>query len=286
MIRAMKATLTSLVLISCSAGFSQTSELFDKAPPEIDEALRARVDRFYQAHVKGKYSEAFPMVAEDFRDEFIGANKEQYKSCETIRVNYSENFTKAAVVESCKGEWRWRGHVMPATMPLSSNWKVVNGQWYWYTIKQDGYVTPFGVMHPAPEAPGEAGKAPQIPSDFNAFAKNVLSSVKTDKNEVRLQSDLVSEDQIEIGNGMPGAIALSVDPTGLPGLSVKIGKEQLAAGEKTTIVFRYDAGDPTVQCMDCAKRVKEGVTATVHVQPTNQVIPIHVAFSFAKPATR
>src|SRR5580700_2741826 len=139
MVRVMKATLTGIVLIGCSVGFSQTSDVFDKAPPEIDEALRARVDQFYQAHVKGKYSEAFPLVAEDFRDDFIGASKDQYKSCQTVRINYSENFTKASALESCKGEWRWRGHVMPVTMPLTSYWKVVDGQWYWYTIKQDGY---------------------------------------------------------------------------------------------------------------------------------------------------
>ena len=271
-------------MIGCSIGWGQTPDLFDKAPPEIDEALRARVDQFYQAHVRGKYSEAFPMVAEEFRDDFIGASKEQYKSCETVRINYSENFTKATVVESCKGEWRWRGHIMPVTMPLSSNWKVVNGQWFWYTIKQEGYVTPFGVMHAGPAASEGSAAAPQIPADFNAFAKSVLNSIKVDKNEVHLQSDVVSQDQIEISNGLPGAISLSVDPTGLPGLSVKIAKEQLAAGEKTTIVFRYDAADPTVQCYDCAKRIKQGVTASIHVQPTNQVIPIQVGFAFAKPA--
>ena len=84
-------------------------------------------------------------MADDAQDDFIGASKDVYKSCEIAKINYSDNFTKASVVTACKGELRWRTESMPATLPLSSNWKLVDGQWFWYVVKRDKVITPFGV---------------------------------------------------------------------------------------------------------------------------------------------
>src|SRR5579885_1559929 len=86
----------------CLAVAQDSSELFDKAPPPIDEALRARVHDFYQAHVSGKFREAFKLVADDSADVFFAAAKQQYKECDTARINYSENFTKALVWRRAK----------------------------------------------------------------------------------------------------------------------------------------------------------------------------------------
>ena len=84
--------------------------MFDKAPPAIDEALRARVGKFYGAFIAGKFKDAYSLVADDSQDKFFELSKDQYKRCEIIKINYSENFTKAAVVTSCKSDWRWHGH--------------------------------------------------------------------------------------------------------------------------------------------------------------------------------
>jgi hypothetical protein len=76
----MKTLALSLVLLSCFAALGQdSSELFDKAPPPIDEALRARVDKFYGAFIAGKFKEAYLLVADDSQDKFFELSKDQYK---------------------------------------------------------------------------------------------------------------------------------------------------------------------------------------------------------------
>ena len=45
-------------------------ELFEKAPPHVDQTLRERVKIFYQAHVDGKFRVADTVVHEDSKDAF------------------------------------------------------------------------------------------------------------------------------------------------------------------------------------------------------------------------
>src|SRR5215472_8240570 len=47
------------------AGLCQDVSDPETAPPEIDQALRARVTQFYSAHVTGKWRDAFAVVADD-----------------------------------------------------------------------------------------------------------------------------------------------------------------------------------------------------------------------------
>ena len=96
-------------------------DLFDKAPPAVDEALRARIHQFYQAHVDGKYRIADQVVAEDSKDFYFAAQKPKYNSCETVRINYSENFTKADAVIACKADWYIHGERNPTTLTITSN---------------------------------------------------------------------------------------------------------------------------------------------------------------------
>ena len=134
----------SLLLLSGATAFGQNpSDLFDKAPPAIDEALRAQVDKFYQAFIAGKFKEAYLLVADDSQDKFFELPKEQYKGCEIIKVHYTENFTKAAVVTSCKADWRFHGTTVLTTFPLTSNWEVVDGQWLWHYEKPTMVASPF-----------------------------------------------------------------------------------------------------------------------------------------------
>jgi hypothetical protein len=47
------------------AAAQQPAELFSKAPPTVDAALRARISKFYQLHVESKFRQAEALVAED-----------------------------------------------------------------------------------------------------------------------------------------------------------------------------------------------------------------------------
>jgi hypothetical protein len=280
-------TCLCLFLVSCSWASAQSSDLFDKAPPPIDEALRARVKQFYDAHVSGKFREAFALVAEDSQDTFFAAGKQQYKTCETIRINYTEQYARATVIESCKSDWTWHGITTPTTFPLTSSWKLVDGQWYWSYVKPTIAPSPFSptgyVSVPADQdSSGANASKPAVAADLRAMTEQILKLVKLDKNEVLLHADHTSKDTVHIRNEMPGQVTLSIDPLPLPGLKMTLTKTELKANEETDIVFEYRLDDATITCGECAQRVHSSMTAQIHVQPTGQMFPITINFATPK----
>lgn len=259
--------------------YAQDPDVFTKAPPEVDQALRVRVNTFYQAHISGKYRDAFQVVADDAQDAFIGASKDTYKSCEISRINYSEDFTKASVVTACQGEMRWHTERIPATLPLSTNWKLVDGQWYWYAVKSDRVVTPFGISAVTPDAATSTNSPPAIPADPAAVARDILGKVSIDKTNIDLKGYETSQDEMHITNNLAGAIRVSVQSPGSTGLTVKLDKNELAAGEKATVVFAYSVQDAKAICHDCFKPVKAATTAEIRIEPTKQVFQVNITFA-------
>jgi len=278
----MNTLLAVLLLTTCSLGFGQeSSDLFEKAPPPIDAALRARVDKFYQAHVSGKFKEAFALVAEDSQDAFLAAGKAQFKKCETVRINWSDEFTKAKVVETCDGEFRFHGQTVPVKRPMASDWKLVDGEWYWCYVKPDMRPTPFSPTGFAPVTEPTADNPGKLPStdEVNAMAAGILQRVKVDKTTIQLRSDESSRDELHIRNEMPGAITFEVGQVALAGLKITAGKTELQANEETTVVFEYRLDDKSIACVDCAKHIQSKVTSGLKVQPTGQFFPIEIVFA-------
>jgi hypothetical protein len=283
--------LGSLLLIFTVLGFAQNAaEPQEKAPPGVDEALRSRVDQYYQAFVAGKYKDAYNLVADDSQDAFLSADKEQYKACNTSKIAYEEKFTKATVVESCTGEWIWHGHRTPTTFPVTSVWRNQNGKWFWTYVKPTQMPFPFSptgfIAIPQNYEKREAAQkdkdkdkevvdVPGLPKDLNAATLNILSKVSVDKQTVRLTPDKASQDVVHIHNGMPGVIRLNMDPVSMvvPGLNVTLAKNELKANEETTLTFDYTPGaKPT------------GVPlVTLHVNPTAQDFDISVLFGAPPP---
>lgn len=272
-------------LIGCVLAWGQdNSDLFEKAPPPIDEALRARVAQFYHAYTTGKFREAYPLVAEDSQDAFLGAGKDVMKSCEILRIKYSENFTIADVVEGCKGEWVYHGVKTPTSFPLTSHWKIIDGQWYWYYVKPTMIPSPFsptGFIAVPPDPPADKDKRPlpAIPANPVEAARGILAKVQLDKAAIQLRGYETSKDELHLTNEMPGQISLSIDPIPFPGLKITPGKTTLQPHEQTTIVFEYRLDDATIVCGDCAKRVHSTATTQLRIQPTGQIFPITVTFS-------
>jgi hypothetical protein len=275
--------LCPLLIVGALASGQDNSDLFEKAPPPIDEALRARVTQFYQAYMSGKFKDAYPLVADDSQDAFFALSKETVKSCDILRIKYADDFTKADVVEACKGEWNYHGTKTATSFPLTSHWKIADRQWYWYYVKPTTSPSPFSPtgfssISPDSHADGTAKPLPVIPANPLEAARNILSRVKVDKNTIKLRGYETSKDELHVTNEMPGQITLSIDPIAFPGLKITPGKTELQANEQTTIVFEYRLDDATIECGDCAKRVKSTLTAQLHVQPTGQIFPITVIF--------
>jgi hypothetical protein len=279
--------LSSLLLLSGFTAFSQqASEVFDKAPPAIDEALRARVNKFYQAFVQGKFKDAYLLVADDSQDKFFELSKDEYKSFEIVRINYSDKFTKATVVTGIKNEWRFHGAGTLTTFPLTSNWEVIDGQWYWHYVRPTQVPSPFsptGFVPVPAETPASASSkaVSAVPKDFAGAAQKILSEVSVDKATVQLRSNETSEDVVHVRNGMPGEVLLKLDNPGIPGLKVTVGKSGLMAHQETTVLFEWRLDDPAIKCLECAKKMSEHPTVLLHIEPTGQVFPIGVVFNNA-----
>src|SRR5271165_4851797 len=84
----------------CAVGTAQTP---DGPPKDVEEALRARVDQFYQNSVNGKFKQVLTLVAEDSVDHFLQEGASKFDACENVKITFSADFTTAEVVEKCKG---------------------------------------------------------------------------------------------------------------------------------------------------------------------------------------
>lgn len=274
--------ISSLLFWSIAGGLAlaQTpSDAFDKAPPAMEEALRSRVQAFYQAHVDGKFRKADDYVAEDSKDAFFAAEKTRYQSCEVSSLKFDENFTKATVLTACKMEMFFHGDKFPVTVPFATRWKVENGEWFWYYITVSHKDSPFGAFQAGPES--ERGHSAMVPPDMRKVAEQILSQVTVDRSEVTIEQDHDSKQEVHIKNKMMGPIQVSTDPTGQPGLSVRAEKSQVGPGEEVTVFIEFKFDDPEINCRPCLINpgVKPPMTVNVHVSPIQRDFPIKINFA-------
>src|SRR5260221_234676 len=95
--------LRSALFFFFAAGlFAQADDPFNRPPADVDQALRARIQEFYQFQVKGDFRRAEALVAEDTKDFYYSANKTKYLSTEISRIQYSDNFTRAKATILCE----------------------------------------------------------------------------------------------------------------------------------------------------------------------------------------
>jgi len=235
-------------------------------PPDVDQALRDRITKFYQAHVDRKLiRQADQYVAEDTKDFFFESNKPTYLEFRIDKIDYSDDFTKAKAIVACKMIVPMPGFTdSPMTVPAPSTWKIENGQWVWYVDQKIGRETPFGRMKPVEGAPS-SGSLPSLASgpDIQALWK----SVRADKSSVALSASQASSGEVTISSKMPGSVSLRLDYTKTPGLDVALDRTELKTGEQAKMSLRFQP-----QTKPSAKTV----VVRVIVQPTNQMIPIEV----------
>lgn len=254
--------------VSCAVVAAQTkpTDVFDKAPPHLDEALRASVAKFFQAHVDAKYRQAEEVIAEDSKDFFYNMEKRHYFSYDIVRINYNEDFTKATVVTGVEVEWRSpRVGVMRVKQPMTSLWKLENGRWSWYVVPQKDWDTPWGRMNPGPDPPDNKMMALFKGVDIETVARQVA----IDTTEIRLKGYEASEGRAVISNSMPGEITLRLTAPSAPGLEVKLDKTSLKSGDKATLSVQYNPA---------TKDPKPSREVIVAVDPTGHVYRIVLVF--------
>ena len=132
-----------LLLVSAVSG-QKPPDASPKAPPKVEAALRARVNRFYQLEVDGKFRQAEPLVAEQSKDFFYSANKPRYAGFSIKGIEFSDNFKRATVVVLVKRMVPSRAsRGRPFLERVPSHWKLEKGMWYWFADPSDTGSLPF-----------------------------------------------------------------------------------------------------------------------------------------------
>ncbi len=261
------------ILFLAHASFAQSLQtLIEQAPPDVDQALRANVAKFYQAHVEGKFRAADQFVAEDSKDTFFAMEKRRCRSFDIVTIQYSDEFKKARVAIRCDTDMVMTGKRLPVKMPIPSKWKLTDGRWEWYVDPRSdkGRVTAFGVMKPGPMPDATKRTAPSPVS-----LEGVTKLVSADKRKVVLEPSSDWTAQVTITNRMPGGVSLSTRSPSVRGLELQFDRTELKSSESARLTVRFDpsAGKPP-----------SFVRARIMVMPTQRLIPLTIQFAPKSPA--
>jgi hypothetical protein len=257
-------------VVLTGASGQQPADLFTKAPPAIDEALRDRISKFFQLQVDGKPRQAEQYVAEDSKDYYYEMQKPRYLSYEIRSISYSDEFTKAKAmiaVEMIINIPQFQNK--PMKIPFMTLWKVVDGQWFWYVQPEASLITPFGKMNPGPGKPGEAqaGGPPDMSKTPDILS--LWKQVSADKQGVQLKAHEASSDRVTISSQLAGTVSLQFQPPDVPGLVVRLDRTELKAGEKSVLSFDFKPGE---------NAPRSPLVVNVLVQPINSVISVRAVF--------
>ena len=248
----MKQSACVLFFLAAAAYGQQTGtprgfgELFNQAPPNVDQALRERIKVFYQLHQEKKFRQADKVVHEDSKDIFFGGDKNSFRAFKIVGITYEENYTRAKVIIDIDTDMFFPGFgQMQVNRPLTSMWKLDQDQWWWYALPCDpnvGKDSPFNNMFKGCGASAPEGPAPPIRvgepgamEDFQKTLADLRSKITIDKNQVVFPSHELAEAEIVVSNQWENAVHLSIDVPELPGLTLKIDKPLLEPGQKARV---------------------------------------------------
>jgi hypothetical protein len=246
------------------AGFSQGSAaVFDKAPPGVEEALRARLALFYQCQMDSTFRKAEQYVAEDSKDIYYNAGHSKYFSYKIVQIDFSGDYSSAKVLIVAEVDLHFQGHVVRAPMPFVANWKLENGLWSWYVpIPKPGEVqhTMFGDMiTPDPkDAPAEK------PGDRTPIGKSFVSTEEAlarfgqgpslSKAVALLAPASKYQDEIYFGNTTKVPMKFHINKDLPPQIIVEPMSGELKPNEGVILKIAYkgaDKGTPAPMYQQC-----------------------------------
>ncbi len=247
-----------------SAGAQEKPNLFNAAPGDVEKTLRERVAGFYQPYVDGKFRAAEGFVCEDTKEQHYNQEKSKIRGFEVLKVNFDDSFKKASVVTTVQTSIQMRGQLIPANAPMATNWKMEEGKWCYYFDPMLGRPSPAGMMKPGPGrgsgmSVGEMMKDPNI----------ILNQVKVSKEKFLVNSWEKSADTVIVTNGMPGSVTLSFQTESIAGLSYRLEKTELAAGESATLEVVYDPADTSA---------KPTLRSTLKIDPIGRTLVLPIVF--------
>ena len=217
-------------LVAATAWAQQPAPAVD----EVEAALRARVEQFYQLQVDKKFRQAEALVAEESKDDYYNRPKLDIKGFSIQEIHLSDNNTRARV--TLKGKLTLKMAQLGSQafeMPMTTSWKMENGQWCWFIDPDLSSQTPFGRIDRSPATARKPGDPPPVKIDV----ATLMNQVTLDSTSVILDASNPIQ-TITVSNNLPGEVNLELTNPQLEGVSIEVERSTLKAGEKSAIRFR------------------------------------------------
>lgn len=245
------------------------------APPEVEQALRARVTEFNQLRIERKWRASEAFVAEDSKDFYYESKKPDLKAVKIEKIVFAPDFQSAIVTIHGKAEVS----MPPVGIPLLSegsyadHWKLEDGKWCWYLDKSTVMETPFGRSAPgvSGRTPSDAPPDPTIAKSLGtAAAMAAHGALQATPQQIALDASHPKPEVITLKNILPGPVTLKA-VTQSPGLRVSIAKPNLGPTESTEVTVTPVEGGS-----------ERPVALVISAQPMNQAISIPITWASAR----
>ena len=256
------------------------------APPEVDQALRARAAQFGQYQMEGNFRKAYEMVAEDSQDFFFSAPKEKPQAYTIEDVRYADNFTKATVRVTSTRRMLVGSHLIDLPDVVLEQWRLEDGKWMWYHDPNSARATVIGpIAADEPAKPGALNPKALPPKDLTPEAMTAAAQAALqayadrpvlEKDSVEFIQGTAGIQQVMVRNNYDGQVKIEVSLSGkIPGLTVEPAEAVINALGETAVKIHYEP----------AERIPTSATVTIEVQPFRKVYSLSVAIKPAGAAT-
>ncbi|MEP7354276.1 MAG: hypothetical protein ABI824_13700 [Acidobacteriota bacterium] len=269
-----------------------TPLLSSEAPPEVVSALRTRVTEFFQLCQDKSFRKTLAYVADDTQDEWFAGGKMDIQKFGITDIHFAPGFTKATVLLDVARTMVVQVDKYVVSLPMSTTWKVEDGQWMWYHDASLDQKTPMtGLMavptnlpkNDAPMIHQDADGTVKLPDNFAdpnviaAAGQAILSKGGLDKSTAKLSLTGPSEDRVVFHNSQPGFIDLELAGIPqIPGLTITMDKKQLGPNENSVVRFSYNP--PAKSADGSPVQAPFAFDAKVVMQPFERVLPVRVTF--------
>ena len=261
--------LTVLFAVLGPAVFAQSGNLFDKAPPDVEKSLRARVTAFYDLMMTHKFRQAESFVCEDGKDTFYNGPKIAPNGVKLGSITWMNDFQSARVVTVQDRMLRTLNGEIPAKAPIPTLWRRDGDSWCMYYMKSDGkgMETPFGRMGVTydKDSPSDNQNKP-LPRPMDA--KSLGSGVTVAVRQVTLSNDKPNQAVIPVENHMAGSVTVQLMGPDMPGLVFEPETDTLHGHTSLPIKVRYTPPE--------GEHFEGVVTARVHITPLAMTIPVRI----------
>jgi len=252
-----------LALALTGATAAQNPSIFKKAPPEVEEKLRARVTQFYSLYVEGKFRQAEALIAEESKDIFYAMQKAPVRSFQLEQITFDDGFQMATVMVACLSAAP-RTAAQGIWVPVNGQWKLENGDWR--LLLKGRTTTPFGPMKF--EDPRSVKPQP--------FTRPTLEMLKANALQVEPKKVVFPKDLdggasrlVTIQNNMAGVVHVEVHDPKVPGLALGLGDKNILPNQFTRLEMIYS---PPAEKITGTREVR------LTLQPLNQEVVIQVEF--------